>query len=139
MTALPLTWGARWPPLAPECVVVHGSSARALARTLADTPQRLKAWRAVVAGDALVLTGPELPWADGACYFGRDAGASWLLVPTTQAPSVPIAWLERRYRAAHLELDWPCVLLPEPLTVIPVGRAAPLDPARLAAWSVAPP
>ena len=132
----PLTWSPRWPPLAPECVVVRGESAKALARALALDPQRLARYRGLVADDALVLSGADLPWADGARYFGRDAGSGWLLVPTTHTASVPTAWLERRYRTELPQVAWPCVLVPDPLTVIPLGAAAPFDPQRLAAWSM---
>ncbi len=132
----PLTWSPRWPPLEPECVVVRGASARVLARALVLDPPRLARYRGVVTDDALVLSGPELPWAEGARYFGRDAGSGWLLVPTTEVASVPTAWLERRYRQALAQAAWPCVLVPEPLTVIPLGAAAPFDPQRLAAWSM---
>jgi hypothetical protein len=131
-----LTWSPRWPPLAPECVVVRGASAKNLARKLVGEPGRLARYRGLVSDDALVLSGPELPWAEGAQYFGRDAGSGWLLVPTTQTASVPTAWLERRYRAALQSVAWPCVLVPDPLTVIPLGSAAPFDPQRLAAWSL---
>ncbi len=138
MTAITLSWAPRWPPLEPECLVVRGRAAKQLAHALASTPARLTAWRGLLAEDALILTGPGLPWAEGASYFGRDAGAGWLLLPTTHAPTVPAAWLERRYRAAYPTLAWPCVVLTAPLTVIPVGGAAPFDAARLEAWSAEP-
>jgi hypothetical protein len=122
----------RWPPLAPEFVIARGAAGRALARSLLETPARLARLRGLVSGDVLAVTGDELPWVDGAQYFGRDGGASWLLVPTQVATSVPTSWLERRYRTALPQLDWPCLLVGDEL--LPVGRAASLHPPALQAW-----
>ncbi|MFZ5443591.1 MAG: hypothetical protein ACOZQL_26530 [Myxococcota bacterium] len=123
----------RWPPLAPEYLVARGPVARALATRLLADPPRLTTLRGVVSDDLLALTGEELPWADGAEYFGRDGAASWLLVPTVRTSRVPTSWLERRYRAASPALDWPCLLLDD-TTLLPAGRAASFDPVLLARW-----
>jgi hypothetical protein len=125
--------GMRWPPLEPEFVIARGAAARALARSLLATPSRLANLRGLVSGDVLAITGNELPWVDGAEYFGRDGAASWLLVPTTLVQPVPTSWLERRYRAAFPKLDWPCVLIEGSL--LPVGGAAPLHAPALESWS----
>jgi hypothetical protein len=124
---------SRWPPLAPEFVIARGAAGRALARALLENPTRLATLRGLVSGDLLAVTGADLPWVDGAEYFGRDGSASWLLVPTSLAASVPTSWLERRYRAALPKLDWPCLLVGREL--LPVGRAAALHPPLLQAWS----
>ena len=125
---------ARWPPLAPEFVVARGAAGRALALSLLADPARLAAVRGLVSGDLIAVTGVELPWVDGAEYFGRDGGAAWLLVSTCRASGVPTSWLERRYRAALPQVDWPCILLQPDGVLLPVGRAASLDGAALRAW-----
>jgi hypothetical protein len=139
--------GARWPPLDPQFVVARGEAGRALARGLLATPERLTKLRGLVSGDLLALTGPDLPWVDGAEYFGRDGDSSWLLIPTHQVLEAPTSWLERRYRAAFPQAEWPCLLmrvapLPDPLpasagrgrALLPVGRAAALHPPLLEQW-----
>ena len=123
---------SRWPPLAPEFVIARGAAGRVLAQGLLGNPARLATLRGLISGDVLAVTGDDLPWVDGAEYFGRDGSASWLLVSTRVASPVPTSWLERRYRAALPQLDWPCLLVGEAL--LPVGRAAALHPPLLVAW-----
>lgn len=142
-----LEWEARWPPLEPVFAVARGVVAVTLARQLLAAPARLAALRGVVAPKLLAVTGSELPWVDGVEYFGRDGAAAWLLVPTHRRPRVPTSWLERRYRTALPEAHWPCLLLAPPASphpeavrlvagsaLLPVGRAADVDPGRLEAW-----
>jgi hypothetical protein len=131
-----VTWTARWPGLNPEFVLATGSAARSLAMKLLNDPARLSTLRGVVSGDSLALTGDELPWVDGAEYFGRERDTPWLLVPTTHAPSIPASWLEHAYRARVPEVRWPCLLrrVGDELSLLPVGNAAALDPVRLEAW-----
>ena len=124
--------GLRWPPLEPVFVVARGNAGKALARLVLAAPSRLEKLRGLVSGDLLALTGPDLPWIDGTQYFGRDGDSSWLLVPTHQVLDVPTSWLERRYRAAFPQADWPCLLVAKEL--IPVGRAAALHPPLLERW-----
>jgi hypothetical protein len=123
---------SRWPPLEPEFVVARGEAGRALARVLLADPARLASLRGLISGEVFALTGAELPWVDGAEYFGRDGASSWLLVATHQAQAVPTSWLERRYRAELPKLDWPCLLLSSGL--LPVGRAASIHGPALEAW-----
>jgi hypothetical protein len=124
------SWAPRWPPLDPLYLVAKGAAARALVRRITETAST---FRGLVSGhDLLAITGSELPWVDGAEYFGRDGAAAWLLVPTNRAPSIPTAWLERRFRAEQPDLDWPCLYLDGAL--LPVGRAAPLDVRKLTDW-----
>ena len=123
---------SRWPPLEPLFVIARGAAGRALARSLLANSSRLATLRGLISGDVLALTGEDLPWVDGAEYFGRDGSASWLLVSTRATTSVPTSWLERRYRAAMPTLDWPCLLVGNAL--LPVGRVAPLHPPLLLAW-----
>lgn len=135
MSGPALRWAPRWPPLVPELVVARAEALRALVQQLLASPARLAGLRGLAAPGVFVATGAELPWVDGAEFFGRDADAPWLYLPTARAPSVPAAWLERRYRKAHSDAAWPCVLVPEPLTLIPFARAAPLDANALRAWA----
>ena len=83
---------SRWPPLTPEFVIARGAAGRALAQSLLENPARLATLRGLVSGDVLALTGEDLPWVDGAEYFGRDGSASWLLVSTRVGTSVPFRW-----------------------------------------------
>ena len=130
---------SRWPPLEPEFVVARGEAGRVLGRALLAAPARLGGLRGLVSGEVLAITGTELPWVDGAQYFGRDGAASWLLVPTHEVHDVPTSWLERSYRAALPQLAWPCLLLPAAVagarvSLLPVGRVGALHPPLLQAW-----
>lgn len=123
-----MQFNPRWPPLEPLFAVTRGAATRALITKLNFTKVR-----GLVSGnDTLAITASELPWVDGIEYFGRDGASAFLLVPTTHVPTIPTAWLERRYRSEQPSLAWPCLLLDGAL--LPVGNAAPLDPEKLKRW-----
>jgi hypothetical protein len=69
-------------------VVATGPAARRLATATLDGLRLGRLLRAVFSTDAFLVLGDaeQLPWADGAAYLGREDG---LLLPTTEAPSVP--------------------------------------------------
>ena len=127
-------WSPRWPPLEPLAVVGEGAAASALINRLADDA-RLPTWTGVFGDGVVVLLGADLPWCEGVEYFGRESAESWLLVPTSFAPDVPVSWVEHRYRAAAPRVGWPCVLT-RGGALIPVGNAAPIDRSKILALSL---
>lgn len=124
-------WSARETPLPPRAAVGLGAAARALAAAVlrrAD-PEALTG----VAGDAvLVVCGASLPWAPGVVYVGECPTARALWLPTTRAPSVHPALLERALLASVPLSAAPLAVLPD--RWIPLGGARPISRARLAAW-----
>lgn len=86
MSRLSVSWYLREPPLDPVAVLGTGDVARRLANAV--RPEALSALRIAASADSLLIVGEseDLPWVDGARYFGRDDG---LLVPTTRESSIP--------------------------------------------------
>src|SRR5687767_9313735 len=95
---LSLEWRKRAEPLAPCAALGLGAAAsRLLARLLLADDEQLGRLRGVGSGGLIVLLGAEadLPWVDGIRYFGRDAAAPDLLLPTRYEPTVPVPLLAR--------------------------------------------
>ena len=133
---LPLTWLEREPPLVPCAVAAWGEASRALAHSLLERDDAGLGALAAVAGDSLLVVlgeGPELPWADGVRYLGRDPDAPGLYTPTTLRPSAPAPLVERAL-SRHKEVAAPFAVLPERSLVIPLSRARALARARLQEW-----
>ena len=79
-------------------MVARGAAARVLARRLlARDDASLAKLEGISAGEWLVFRGaaPDLPWADGAIYLGRDAAAPALLLPTLWHSAPDAALLQR--------------------------------------------
>lgn len=132
---------SRAEPLSPVAVVASGDAARRLAlRLLALPADRLERLRGVSAAGLIALVGDEadLPWVDGARYLGRDPLAPTLLLPTALAVGAHPALLERTVLTVAPDAAPPLAVLPDPLRVIPLGGARPVDPARLRAWLESP-
>jgi hypothetical protein len=141
--SIPVRWIARIIPLPARAVFARGAAARDLARRLLDAPpERLRALRGCAAddGSALFILASdgeaELPWADGACYLGRDPAAPDLLLPTNRAPAVPVD-LVAAALGARLGGRGPWAVIPRDdtgLSAIAVASAAPVARDRLDAW-----
>jgi hypothetical protein len=137
---VPVAWRARHVPLAPAAVAALGAPAhRLVARLLASDDATLARLRGVCrrGSSALVVVLGEpgdLPWSPGVLYLGRDRRAPGLLVPTVLEPDVPLELVERAtVRRVH-EAASPFAILPEAATIVPCGRALPLDREHLAAF-----
>jgi hypothetical protein len=136
---VPVTWRPRRAPLDPVGVAGRGEAARSLARRLLARDDEALARLSGVAGPALlVLIGDAaaLPWAEGATYLGRDAGAPSLLLPTNREPSVPLPLLERALiaRAARSGGAPPFAVLLDPTRLASILEARPIVRPRLVAW-----
>ena len=139
--SIPTLWRPRPDPLAPVGVAARGRAARALAeRLLARDDEALARLHGVAGEDLLLVLGeaPELPWADGATYLGRDPLAPSLLLPTTHEPSVPLPLLERALVARALRVPNappPLAVLLDPPILASTLAAWPITRVRLLMWS----
>jgi hypothetical protein len=131
--SLAIAWRPRARPLEPAAVVAEGAAAEALARACLARGAG-GALRGACAPGLLALAGPagELPWADGAAYFGVDPAAPALLLPTHSAPNVPAALLERA--VLRRGADPPVLVVPRPPRLVSLAPARPLAAERLRAW-----
>jgi hypothetical protein len=121
---VPVTWRPRVPPLDPLAVLATGPCIGALlARLLQRDDAALARLSGVAGEDLVVIAGPELPWADGVSYLGRDPLAPSLLLPTRREPEVPVGLLQQ---ALLRRLGAPVVLLPG-LRACSLAEARPLD------------
>jgi hypothetical protein len=130
----PVAFRARPRPLTPIALYAEGAVARRVLERLAhERRERLGALQCVATRRCVVLLGPEpeLPWADGVIYLGRDARAPLLLVPTYYEPDVPYDVLERRVVAAG---HTPIAVLPHARQLIPLGNARAVERDALLAW-----
>jgi hypothetical protein len=59
--------------------------------------------RALCVSDTLIVFGKndDLPWCRGVRYFGRDALAPTLLLPTHSTPTIPVELFERCIRRRY--------------------------------------
>lgn len=103
-------------------------------RLMARAPADLARLRGVASTSVLVVLGEadDLPWVEGASYLGRDPIAPSLWLPTTRAPSVSAALLERAL--VHLPSRGPCAVLLAPSRIVPLSAARPVVHERLAAF-----
>jgi hypothetical protein len=113
-----IEWVPREPPLAPRAVVAVGLAAARLVRTLLRRDALGLASLAGVASEHVVVIASqtseaELPWAAEVEYLGCDGEAPGFWVPTTLAPTMPLALVERVYRRATDDKG-PLGLLPGP-------------------------
>jgi hypothetical protein len=137
---LKVEWRARPTPLVSAAVLARDDAARRLAaRALSRPDEALIRLSALAAPALLVLLGEsaELPWTDGARYFGRDRAAPSILMPTTLGPDLPPELLERAILAAPDRRGGPPFLVmpaADGLEIAPLGGALPLSRARLEAW-----
>ena len=123
----------RGEPLPPAAVLAHGEAAVRLARRLVRRPAaELARWSGVAAPGLLLLLGEALPWLDGVRYLGREPEAPALLVPTTLAPDVPAALVERRLIGEGTRA--PIVVCDEPAVIFSAAAARTVSAAGLRRW-----
>ena len=133
---VPIAWRPRSAPLEPVGMAARGEAARALARRLlARSDEDLARLTGVAGQDLILLLGDSalLPWVEGAAYFGRDARAPLLLLPTNREPTVPLPLVERALiaRAGHSKAEPPLAVLLDPPFLASVLEARPLVRRRL--------
>ncbi len=130
---LRLAWLPRAEPLPAVAACALGPAAHALGQRLLHLPdEHRRRLRGVAGRGVLALLGDaeDLPWVDGVLYYGRDPRAPLLLVPTTRAPTVDAALLERAVLARHRDLTPPLLLVAEG-NLVPMGEALTLAEAPL--------
>ena len=136
-----VVWQTRDDALQPLAVGAFGGAARVLVRRcLARDDEVLALLRGVaVEKGGVIFSGDaeQLPWADGARYFGRDDAAPSLLLPTTLQPDVPLSLFES---ALHRQVGVssasapPLLVWPEQKLVASLCDARPVVRARLLEW-----
>ncbi len=109
-------WRDRDVPLAPRGALAEGAAVARWARRLLRAPD-VSAWSGVGDRSRILVTGADLPWADGLLWLGVDPDAPGLYLPTTRAPEIHPALLARR-------LELPAALLAD--RVIALRHARPL-------------
>ena len=118
-------------------------STRLVTRLLQLDDAKLARLSGVQGEDFVLICGDaaDLPWVDGVQYFGKDADAPQLLLPTALGPSVSSALLERavalHLAAQHSAAPGPFAVCFEPPQLIPVGAAQPLNRTVLEGWLTA--
>jgi hypothetical protein len=90
-----IRWLPREEPLRPAAARVPNHEVP----LLVDIPS-LDGLQALVTNEAMILLGQEdhLPWTPNVRYFGRDAAAPSLYVPTDRMPNVPYELFEQCLR-----------------------------------------
>jgi len=112
-------------PPAPQGVVGAGAVARRLLLAIEQAPSAARAgWLAAANDDVLVLTGAELPWADGVQYIAPRTHAPALWLPTAECPALPLDLLERALLRRCAQT--PLLLLRTPAQVVPLARLLPV-------------
>jgi hypothetical protein len=131
-----LRWAHRHPPLVPRGIVVFGSRTTALHDCIRTAIRQGATW-ALDRGEwgpeggqsqsflvARCLSNHQLPWLDGATYFGADGALPGLFLPTARRPIAPeelllaalrgpypqqgeILLLEEPTLCLHLAPPWP--------------------------------
>ena len=128
----PLRWQPRAQPLAPRGVVAWGPAARALARRLLSRSD-LSGLDGVAGDNVIAVRGEGLPWAPGVTYVGPHPEARGLWLPTTLAPTIHPALLERALLQQAALGAAPLAVTPEGW--LPLGGALPLARDTVSAWA----
>lgn len=86
-----IDWEASDPPLPAIAVAARARAAEVLAIKADRNP----AWTVVRFDEWTVVTGDELPWADGATYLAHLPGTAHVLVPVHRRPRLHPELVER--------------------------------------------
>jgi hypothetical protein len=130
-----VAWKPRLVPLPPCALACRNDAAYRLAAKLVSRDDGyLARLKGVGKPDLLVLLGhaDDLPWTDGAHYFGIDPDAPYLLIPTHREPSVNIQIIEKAILKKRKKEHY--ILSPRYRCLIPTGAARTLDRASLNHW-----
>ena len=136
---LSISFRPREAPLAPLAAAARGAVAIALAeRVLGRDDASLAELSGVSSRALLILVGATgiLPWVDGVLYLGRDRAAPSLLLPTALEPDVPAPLFERALLSRR-DVAAPLAVLVDPMLLVPLAGARPIDRALLTAWLAA--
>ncbi len=135
MKQLTIKWVSRDIPLSAVAVVTKNKTSvlllnRLLSRS-SDMPSGLKG---CYTGNYVIITGDEkdLPWVNGAAYYGSDPDAPSLLLPTHSKPSVHAGLVERAFSARIKSGQY--LLIPEDRLIIPLHKALPLSKETMQEW-----
>ncbi len=131
---LQLEWRARLEPLSPCAALALGASASALlTRLLRASDDELARLTGVASARLVAVLGAEadLPWVDGIRYFGREALAPDLRLPTAHEATLPLPLLARAVARLGGGAHGPWLVCPEPELVVPLGGALSLERGRL--------
>lgn len=118
-----LPWRERGKPRPVLAMLAVGPTKDAL-RSRLLTEEKLERWRGVGGSDWIVLMGGELPWVDGAEWFGTDEAAPALLLPTLYDPGLHPALVQQALLGLNVEEGGP-FLLSLRHGVFPLGAALP--------------
>lgn len=133
--ALELRFSNRTRPLEPAgCAATDNVANRLVKRLLTLDDDSLAKLEGVASPRLVVVLGPAelLPWVDGIRYLGHEAEAPSFYFPTTLAPNIAAALLQRSLRKT--KLDPPLMLLDRPPLLASLSEALPLSRAHLLAW-----
>ncbi len=124
-----LPWRERAEPRPVLAMLVVGSARSWLRLRILEEP-RLERWRGVAGTDWMALVGAELPWVEGAEWFGAEEAAPALLLPTLYDPGVHPSLVQQAVLGNKIEGGGP--FLVSPLHgIVPLGAALPLCRERL--------
>jgi hypothetical protein len=130
-----LAWRPREEPLSPEALIATGDARLSVIRRLLELDDvALEKMSGVDGEGVIVVIGPDLPWADGVRYLGRDAAARSLLLPTNQRPNIPLDLFERSIGALAAKSGFgagPWAVSGDPLLVVPLASVRQIDRERL--------
>lgn len=135
MNRLTFDWVSREMPLTSTAVVTKGKSSVSLIKKMVSRPlNRHSHLKGCYTGSYVILTGNEmdLPWVDGASYYGSDPDAPSLLLPTHSRPSIHAGLIEKAF-SSHMD-SGPYILIPEDKIIISVAHALPLSKKAMQAW-----
>lgn len=98
MHSLKIKWQNRLDALEPSALIAFdGAAAKLKRKLLTFDDEKLAALQGVFAENLLFIAGEKdvLPWTDGVIYFGKDALAPSLFLPTNLRPNVPLDLFEK--------------------------------------------
>ncbi len=124
-----LPWRERGQPRSVVAMLAIGLAKEELRSRLLREEQ-LDRWRGVAGEHWIALIGPELPWVDGAEWFGTDEAAPALLLPTLYDPGLHPKLVQQAILGRNVEEGGPFLLSPHH-GIFPLGAALPLCRERL--------
>lgn len=127
MKSLKIKWQNRLDALEPSALIAFDSVAAKLKRKLLSfDDEKLATLQGVFAENLLFIAGNKdfLPWIDGVIYFGKDALAPSLFLPTNLRPNVPLDLFEKNLLTRFNEQK-PFAVIEN--KIISVGKMRPIS------------